>query len=595
MTNAERIDANNAKLQECLTIAEGLPDAGGGECSGAHVIEVEVLPDAGAVDYNAVYLCGGRYYRYMAGGDTETWKFNDTFVSTGAVDFETLDESMTNVLEDVSNLLLVKLDDTYGFDAGEYYLTIFHVSGDVMIVKTNKLTNDSDDLYMCTNGVPEIGGEIHGKTFEVIHTGIFGEWLNANATLISGGGGWKEWIPKEECGGGAELNIAYGDTPPEDTTKMWCKCSEPSGVSIKEILSYEQLPITLGNDYYYAKSVIAKGKYIYVISPQFANKLSAEKAVYVYDTETDSFLPSPLNCTIPRMDANCAMYEDKVYIFGGREGYDAKKTIACWDILNGAWNLLDTSLSSYVTNAGCAVVDDKVYLFGGESVNYMSGINATIECFDMKTETVIAVGNMTGGARTRLVCVANGNDIFIFGGNDSTTTGNKNVYRFNTTDYAMSEVGRLPLGCIDLAYGCDGTKVYLFGGQVRPSSSDSYAYYNKQAMIYDMETNTAVEVTGVVQERFQNHGSVTIGDTIYVFGGNYGSRQHGVLKAHIATKADKDHLLIVTSAIGTPIKLLNSEQLSADTPIYQVLKGNGEGVAEPVEAYTYKSGAWTLI
>ena len=33
-------------------------------------------------------------------------------------------------------------------------------------------------------------------------------------------------------GGGVELNIAYGDTPPEDTSKLWVKTAEPNGVLI---------------------------------------------------------------------------------------------------------------------------------------------------------------------------------------------------------------------------------------------------------------------------------------------------------------------------------------------------------------------------
>jgi hypothetical protein len=69
VTNAERISAHNAKLQECLALAEGLPDAGGGKCDKPHVIEVDVLPDAEAVDYNAVYLCGGTIQRLRMDGD----------------------------------------------------------------------------------------------------------------------------------------------------------------------------------------------------------------------------------------------------------------------------------------------------------------------------------------------------------------------------------------------------------------------------------------------------------------------------------------------------------------------------------------------
>jgi hypothetical protein len=169
----------------------------GGICDKPHVIEVDVLPDAEAVDYNAVYLCGGRYYKYEIGGDTETWKFNDSFVGTGAINYETIDESIEEKMEDESNLLLIKIDDSYGLlDAGEYYLTPLYVpsSGGLYIERTLKDTTQSGPFYTSENGVATNGSEIvHGNTFEVIHTGIFSEWLNANATLISGGGGWTEY------------------------------------------------------------------------------------------------------------------------------------------------------------------------------------------------------------------------------------------------------------------------------------------------------------------------------------------------------------------------------------------------------------------
>ena len=38
---------------------------------------------------------------------------------------------------------------------------------------------------------------------------------------------------KVEGGGGATLNLAYGLTPPEDTTKIWVKCNEPISVKVE--------------------------------------------------------------------------------------------------------------------------------------------------------------------------------------------------------------------------------------------------------------------------------------------------------------------------------------------------------------------------
>lgn len=44
-----------------------------------------------------------------------------------------------------------------------------------------------------------------------------------------------------ESGGGGELNIAYGDTAPEDTSKLWVKTTEPESVEISPELFGEEL------------------------------------------------------------------------------------------------------------------------------------------------------------------------------------------------------------------------------------------------------------------------------------------------------------------------------------------------------------------
>lgn len=63
MTNRERISAHNAELREAIGIAESLPDAEGGSCSGNHIIEVDTLPTEGIVPTN-LYKMGDTYYKY---------------------------------------------------------------------------------------------------------------------------------------------------------------------------------------------------------------------------------------------------------------------------------------------------------------------------------------------------------------------------------------------------------------------------------------------------------------------------------------------------------------------------------------------------
>ena len=47
-------------------------------------------------------------------------------------------------------------------------------------------------------------------------------------------------------GGGSELNIAYGDTAPEDTSKLWVKTTEPDSVEISPDFGYGEAVQTTG-------------------------------------------------------------------------------------------------------------------------------------------------------------------------------------------------------------------------------------------------------------------------------------------------------------------------------------------------------------
>ena len=101
MTNAERIQANSAELQECLNLVRNIVKpsgtltidengihnvtefekvdvnvpSGGGECDKPHIIEVEELPTEDA-DTTGLYKCKGVYYRAGEYG------FHDIIIST---------------------------------------------------------------------------------------------------------------------------------------------------------------------------------------------------------------------------------------------------------------------------------------------------------------------------------------------------------------------------------------------------------------------------------------------------------------------------------------------------------------------------------
>jgi hypothetical protein len=182
MTNTERISAHNAKLQECLALAEGLPDAGGGggggECSGNHIIEVDELPTTN-IDENAVYSLGADYYKYTIP------RFSDIAVSFGNMgEFVGFTEALIAMglpAEQVS-ASSIPTKTTEGILASDYDNSIMHFY----------YIEDEDDVFLYMGGQWVTMAEVEGSlvyggviynTSEATDTGAYYALFNGGWTL----------------------------------------------------------------------------------------------------------------------------------------------------------------------------------------------------------------------------------------------------------------------------------------------------------------------------------------------------------------------------------------------------------------------------
>ena len=137
-------------------------------------------------------------------------------------------------------------------------------------------------------------------------------------------------------GGGGELNIAYGDTAPEDTSKLWIKSEEPSNISFPVVWNPEQ---------------IVEG---------------------IIDTGT----------TLPQVKfgIGTAAVGTKIYLFGGYNSSSSTlNTIQVFDTTNNTIQTLSATLPQVTSAIGTAAVGTKIYLFGG--CNSSSSILNTINLF----------------------------------------------------------------------------------------------------------------------------------------------------------------------------------------------------------------------
>jgi hypothetical protein len=160
---------------------------------------------------------------------------------------------------------------------------------------------------------------------------------NGTVTADEGFAGLGEVVVDVQSGGGAEFNIAYGDTAPEDTSKLWVKTAEPEDVQITPKL--------------------------YPISEEIDIGVS--------------ILP-----TTARYIAS-AVVGTKVYLFGGRKKSDLN-TINVFNTESNTITTLSTTLPNEANGIASAVVGTKVYLFGGSTSGSL--ILDTINVFFALTE-----------------------------------------------------------------------------------------------------------------------------------------------------------------------------------------------------------------
>ena len=120
---------------------------------------------------------------------------------------------------------------------------------------------------------------------------------------------------------GAELNIAYGDTAPQDTSKLWVNGAEPSKViatnkELEKVETISTLSATLPNTMS-RTSCASVGKYIYVFGGISSSNYNT---ILKFDTTTETI--NTLSATLPNTmsDTSCALVGSNIYIFGGYNG-----------------------------------------------------------------------------------------------------------------------------------------------------------------------------------------------------------------------------------------------------------------------------------
>lgn len=430
-------------------------------------------------------------------------------------------------------------------------------------MRANKITNNGEVLLDLTQdtATPETVGE--GVTF---HT--------ADGSPAVG---------TAKLGGGAELNIAYGDEPPEDTTKLWVKTTEPSGVIVSPNAEYagnteaaiENLSTTMPSKIY-DQGCASVGTKIYL----FGGTARTDQ-ILCYDTETETLTTLGVVLPIAASSIACATVGTNIYLFGG-SGASRLNTILCFDTETQSITTLDTVLPTAAYGFGCAVIGTDIYLFGG------SGLT-TIMRFDTKTQSLTTLAAVLPKVVYCSGCATVGTKIYLLGGYSS----EGEILCFDTKNQTITTLdAKLPSAIAKAGCGVCKNKIYLLGGG-SPKTDTIYCLDTKTEALTVLDIVLPAATYGI--------GSATVGTNIYLFGG---TNDGGAASLNTITcftppvdivMVETGIVYILSQSDATALMLINAGTATVEIGVDMVYKGNAEGKGELVEALLYKDGAWTNI
>jgi N-acetylneuraminic acid mutarotase len=381
-------------------------------------------------------------------------------------------------------------------------------------------------------------------------------------------------------GSGVELNIAYGDIPPEDTTKLWVKKSNFTDLQIVPRAPDGGGAITMLEEktpYAYYSKIGGIGTKVYLF--KFGENAVAE--VHEYDTKTKQILNvEGITGKLPRFGF-CEVVRTSVYFFGGYDNsvYTMNKSVYKYDTVENEFY----SVGSSVALIGCAAVSigSKVYIFGGYN---NSSYQVSIYKFDTETKTNVKLSAELPSPLDSAVAAAIGTDIYLFGGRNKSGVERK-IYKFDSQTEKISTLAEtLPETSYGLAAEAIDSKVYLFGGA---NAVSNITDTNKTDKIYvfDPETQKITEHGATLPSPRINIDTATVGKKVFLFDNS------DIMIFGAEFDLTENHMIIVESIKDNYFMLLPNVTIGVDG----VYIGNDENKGEPVEAALYKDGEWQTI
>lgn len=393
--------------------------------------------------------------------------------------------------------------------------------------------------------------------------------------------------------GGASLNIAYGNTAPEDTTKLWVKTAQPQNVTVdydidNGVESITPIAATLPDNTQDA-SCCAVGTKCYIFGGKNTSTNALLNKIKVFDTTTRTI--ETLSATLPNAEriTGCGAVGTKCYIFGGSDNYVFLNTIQVFDAETSAVSTLTATLPRGAGGVACGVVGSKIYLFGGVAAGgYRDEVLKTINVFDAETETITPLSVTLPTAAWGLGVGVVGTNIYLFGGIDS---GAHAIWKFDTETNTLTSLSATLPATAAIVVASVGTKCYLFGYGTTPSDGTIYCF--------DATSETLTTLTDTFPRNIVQPFGSTVGTSAYIFDGYStasSSWSTDTYKFTVTFPLNEGDVYLQSDVFKNKFTIV-AAPTEVKTGVSAVYVGNASNEAEYAEARLYNSTSqtWELI
>ena len=369
--------------------------------------------------------------------------------------------------------------------------------------------------------------------------------------------------------GGAKLNIAYGDTAPEDTSKLWVKTEEPDSVEISPELFGETIldPYSFSSGISGMNSSWQEGKYLYYFYSGSVKRINLEtkeiETLYTGYSGNKGYVK------------NGRLYVVTSTQFGYYDLSDSTKTL----------NVIKEESSSGFNNSAIQFCGDYVCVIGGYappiSSPYYHGTqyyyNSRIAVYKISTGELLNM-SLTQGCTDPTVCTI-GDNLYVFGGYQSTSSSSGYrtiIEKIDIESRSSTKVATLPIGTQNQGACVIGNVVYLFGG-----SQTATKVYK-----FDATTNIITDL-GITLSPTKSSPHIAFYDGyFYIFPNTVST-----LKLDVDLQKNKLHL-VNNAVIKNKVKILNSSKAEAVIGITSAFMGDANGKAKEVTAYVHDGINW---